>query len=178
MLIVGLTGGVASGKSTVSRVLREEGAYLIDADQIARELVQPHTPAWQELIKIFGDEILQKDGSIHRKKLAALVFSNPEKRGLLNQLLHPRIKEETERRAERDRSERPRGRCGDRCSPPRRDWRLSRHGSADRGPFHRGSTDRAVGKKGWNEPRGGPADRFCPDAPRREIESGGQGDSE
>ena len=98
MLIVGLTGGVASGKSTVSTVLKEEGAYLIDADQIARDLVQPHTPAWQELVKTFGESILQKDGSIHRKKLAALVFSHPEKRSLLNQLLHPRIKEETERR--------------------------------------------------------------------------------
>jgi dephospho-CoA kinase len=98
MLIVGLTGGVASGKSTVSQVFREEGVYLIDADQIARELVQPHTPAWQELIKLFGEEILQKDGSIHRKKLAALVFSHPKKRGLLNQLLHPRIKEERRRR--------------------------------------------------------------------------------
>jgi dephospho-CoA kinase len=98
MLIVGLTGGVASGKSTVSQVFREEGAYLIDADQIARELVQPHTPAWQEIIKLFGEEILQKDGSIHRKRLAALVFSHPEKRGLLNQLLHPRIKEERRRR--------------------------------------------------------------------------------
>ena len=98
MLIVGLTGGVASGKSTVSQVFREEGAYLIDADQIARELVQPHTPVWQELIKLFGEEILQKDGSIHRKKLAAMVFSHPEKRGLLNQLLHPRIREERRRR--------------------------------------------------------------------------------
>jgi dephospho-CoA kinase len=98
MLIIGLTGGVASGKSTVSGVLKEEGAYLIDADQIARELVQPHTPAWHELIEIFGEQILQKDGSLDRKKLAALVFSCPEKRGHLNQLLHPRIKAETERR--------------------------------------------------------------------------------
>ncbi len=98
MLIVGLTGGVASGKSTVSSTLREEGAYLIDADQIARNLVQPHTPIWQELIDTFGEDILQKDGSIHRKKLAALVFSNREKRTRLNQVLHPRIKEETQRR--------------------------------------------------------------------------------
>ncbi|OGP89740.1 MAG: dephospho-CoA kinase [Deltaproteobacteria bacterium RBG_16_48_10] len=98
MLIVGLTGGIASGKSTVSNVLREEGAYLIDADQIAREIVRPHTPTWQELIKTFGEDILQKDGSIQRKKLAAIVFSNPEKRSLLNQLLHPRIREETQRR--------------------------------------------------------------------------------
>ena len=98
MLIVGLTGGVASGKSTVSNILREEGAYLIDADRIARDLVQPHTPGWQEVVRTFGESILQKDGSIHRKKLAALVFSSPKKRSRLNQLLHPRIKEETKRR--------------------------------------------------------------------------------
>ncbi|HSB03673.1 MAG TPA: dephospho-CoA kinase [Thermodesulfobacteriota bacterium] len=98
MLIVGLTGGVASGKSTISNILREEGAYLIDADQIARDLVRPDTPTWHELIKTFGEEILQRDGSIHRKKLATLVFSSSEKRSLLNRILHPRIKEETQRR--------------------------------------------------------------------------------
>jgi dephospho-CoA kinase len=98
MLIVGLTGGVASGKSTISNILREEGAYLIDADQIARDLVRPYTPTWHELIKTFGEEILQPDGSIHRKKLAAIVFSSSEKRSLLNRILHPRIKEETQRR--------------------------------------------------------------------------------
>jgi dephospho-CoA kinase len=98
MLIVGLTGGVASGKSVVSRILKEEGAYLIDADQIARELVQPRTSAWEELVKVFGKEILQKDGSIHRKKLAAKVFSDPTQRDLLNRTLHPWIKEEMGRR--------------------------------------------------------------------------------
>jgi dephospho-CoA kinase len=98
MLIVGLTGGVASGKSVVSRILKEEGAYLIDADQIARELVQPRTSAWEELVKVFGKEILQKDGSIHRKQLAAKVFSDPTQRDLLNRTLHPRIKEEMGRR--------------------------------------------------------------------------------
>ncbi len=100
MLIVGLTGGVASGKSTVARVWSEEGAYVIDADQIARELVKPHSPAWQELVRIFGERILQKDGSLHRKALADIVFSDPEKRNRLNQLLHPRIKEETRRQLE------------------------------------------------------------------------------
>ncbi len=100
MLIVGLTGGVASGKSTVSEVLKEEGAYLIDADRIARELVQPHTPAWHELRRAFGEEILQPDGSVNRKKLSSLVFSNPEKRAVLNRVLHPRIREETRRRVE------------------------------------------------------------------------------
>ena len=98
MLIVGLTGGVASGKTAVSQVLKEEGAYIIDADQIARELVQPHKPAWNELIRAFGKGILQEDGFIHRKKLADKVFADPKKRQLLNQILHPRIKEEMDRR--------------------------------------------------------------------------------
>jgi dephospho-CoA kinase len=98
MLIVGLTGGVAIGKSAVSQILREEGAYLIDADQIARELVQPHTPTWKVLIRVFGKEILEKDGTIHRKKLAAKVFSDTQQRNLLNQILHPRIKKEMNRR--------------------------------------------------------------------------------
>ncbi len=98
MLIVGLTGGVASGKSVVSQVWKEEGAYLIDADRIAREVVQPRTPAWKALVKAFGKEILQEDGSIHRKKLATRVFSNPVERELLNRILHPRIKKEIDRR--------------------------------------------------------------------------------
>jgi len=98
MLIVGLTGGVASGKTAASQVLKEEGAYIIDADQIARELVQPQKPAWNELIRAFGKEILQEDGSIHRKKLAEKVFADPKQRKRLNQILHPRIKEEMGRR--------------------------------------------------------------------------------
>ena len=98
MLIVGLTGGVASGKTGTSQVLKEEGAYIIDADQIARELVQPQKPAWNELIRAFGKEILQEDGSIHRKKLAEKVFADPKQRKRLNQILHPRIKEEMGRR--------------------------------------------------------------------------------
>jgi len=98
MLIVGLTGGVASGKTAASQVLKEEGADIIDADQIARELVQPHQPAWNELIRAFGKEILQEDGSIHRKKLAEKVFADPKQRKCVNQILHPRIKEEMGRR--------------------------------------------------------------------------------
>jgi len=101
MLIVGLTGGVASGKTAVSEILSEEGAYIIDADQIARELVQPNTPTWRELIHVFGKEILNQDGFIHRKKLAAMVFSNPQQRNLLNQIMQPRIKEEMDQRVKR-----------------------------------------------------------------------------
>ena len=99
MLIVGLTGGVASGKTAVSKVLEEQGAYIIDADHIARELVQPHKPAWKELVRAFGQEILQEDGSIHRKKLAGKVFGDAKQRKRLNRILHPRIRKEMDRRA-------------------------------------------------------------------------------
>lgn len=89
---------MASGKTEVSQVLREEGAYIIDADRIARELVEPHTATWNELIRVFGKEILQEDGSIDRKGLARRVFSDPKQRHLLNRILHPRIKMEMDRR--------------------------------------------------------------------------------
>jgi dephospho-CoA kinase len=98
MLIVGLTGGVASGKTVVSKIFQDEGAYLINADQIARELVKPQTPAWKALRRVFGEEIVEKNGMLHRKKLAAKVFSNTDQRDLLNRILHPRIKKEVKRR--------------------------------------------------------------------------------
>jgi len=107
MLVVGLTGGVASGKTTVSRILQQEGAYLIDADLIARELVQPHTPIWSELIRAFGKEILEKDESINRRALAARVFSNPQKREQLEKILHPQIAREIDRRIEEIRKKDP-----------------------------------------------------------------------
>jgi len=101
MIIVGLTGGVASGKSLISRVWKEEGAVLIDADRIARQLVRPRSPAWRALVKAFGKEILRKDGSLHRKRLATRVFSNPVEKNRLNHILHPRIKKEIDRRIKR-----------------------------------------------------------------------------
>jgi len=107
MLVVGLTGGVASGKTTVSRILQQEGACLIDADLIARELVQPHTPIWSELIRAFGKEILEKDESINRRALAARVFSNPQKREQLEKILHPQIAREIDRRIEEIRKKDP-----------------------------------------------------------------------
>ena len=100
MLVVGVTGGVASGKTTVSHIFQEEGAYLIDADQIARELVQPHTPMWRELIRVFGKAVLGEDESIDRRQLAAIVFSNPRQRVLLERMLHPEIGKEITRRIE------------------------------------------------------------------------------
>lgn len=99
MLIVGVTGSVGSGKTTVSRMFEKEGAYVIDADQIARELVQPRRIAWREIVRAFGSEILDKEGSIDRRRLAGIAFSSPPKREMLNKILHPRIKREMERRA-------------------------------------------------------------------------------
>jgi dephospho-CoA kinase len=98
MLAVGLTGGVASGKTTVARILKEEGAILLDADQIARELVEPRTPTWAEVVKAFGPDILDEEGAIRRKKLADLAFSDPRRRRRLNEILHPPIKKEIARR--------------------------------------------------------------------------------
>lgn len=99
MLTVGVTGGVGSGKTTVSKMFEEEGAYLIDADQIGRELIHPGSPAWKELLRVFGRTILQKNGTIDRSQLANLVFSNRRKRRLLNNILHPRIRREMMKRA-------------------------------------------------------------------------------
>ncbi|MCX8117811.1 MAG: dephospho-CoA kinase [Desulfobacterota bacterium] len=98
MLIVGVTGGAGSGKTTVSRIFQEEGAYVIDADQIARELVQPRRQAWREIVRAFGRAILREDATIDRKRLAELVFSDPERREVLNRILHPRIKRAMEKK--------------------------------------------------------------------------------
>ena len=99
MLIVGVTGGVASGKTTVSRFFEEEGAYIIEADQIARELVQVRSPAWKAITRAFGKGILEEDGTIDRKRLAERAFSDSRQRRLLNKILHPRIKKEMGKRA-------------------------------------------------------------------------------
>lgn len=89
--IIGLTGGIASGKSTVARLLRDLGAQIVDADEIAREVVLPGTPALEELVARFGDAVLGEDGSLDRKQLGALVFRDPGARADLNAITHPRI---------------------------------------------------------------------------------------
>ncbi|MGD9125251.1 MAG: dephospho-CoA kinase [Desulfarculaceae bacterium] len=93
-LIVGLTGGIASGKSSVSAMLTELGAHLIDFDLIARQVVEPDQPAYKEIVAYFGEQILQPDRGLDRKKLSALVFSDMEKRKKLEGFTHPRIYEE------------------------------------------------------------------------------------
>ena len=91
MILVGLTGGIASGKSTASSIFKELGAYIIDADVLAREIVEPLKPAWKDVVKNFGKGILNKDNSINRKKLAEIVFNNKKKREMLNAIVHPRV---------------------------------------------------------------------------------------
>ena len=98
MLNVGLTGGIASGKSTVSRILAEKGAVLIDFDEMAHAVQDPGGPVWREIIRHFGREMLLEDGTIDRRKLGETVFADREKRELLNRLVHPAIFEEWQRR--------------------------------------------------------------------------------
>lgn len=97
MLIVGLTGSIASGKSTVAGFLREFGAHVIDWDQVARDVVEPPRPAWQAIVETFGDQVLNPDLTLDRAKLGKLVFNDAEKRKKLNRIVHPAIFDEDER---------------------------------------------------------------------------------
>ncbi|XP_030625964.1 dephospho-CoA kinase domain-containing protein [Chanos chanos] len=91
MFLVGLTGGIASGKSTVSSLLRELGCPVIDADVVARTVVEPQSPAYSLIVQHFGAEVLQENGEIDRKKLGHIIFANADKRRLLNSITHPEI---------------------------------------------------------------------------------------
>jgi len=91
MLVVGLTGGIASGKSTVSGYLCQRGAAIIDADRLAKELVQKNSPALQEIEACFGPDILDSNGELNRKGLAERIFNSGNEREKLNCILHPRI---------------------------------------------------------------------------------------
>lgn len=91
MLTVGLTGSIAVGKSHVCRVLSEAGLHVLDADQTAREVVAAGTDGLAEIVRNFGDDVLQQDGELDRKKLGAIIFGDPKKRELLNSIVHPRV---------------------------------------------------------------------------------------
>ncbi len=93
MRIIGLTGGIASGKSTVSRILKDLGAIIIDADETAHSVVEPNKPAWRDIVSNFGQEILNPDMTINRERLGEIVFLDPEQLDLLNHITHPRIME-------------------------------------------------------------------------------------
>jgi dephospho-CoA kinase len=93
MLRLGLTGGIASGKSTVGAILREMGFTVLDADSIAHTLIEPGNPAYQEIIGEFGKSVVSADGKIDRAALAKIVFADPAKLERLNGIIHPRVEE-------------------------------------------------------------------------------------
>ncbi|HEX9146320.1 MAG TPA: dephospho-CoA kinase [Candidatus Binatia bacterium] len=92
MKLVGLTGGIASGKSTVAAILRRLGAEIINADELAREVVEPGREAWQEIVATFGSGILQEDQAIDRRKLRDVIFNDPQARKKLETIIHPRVR--------------------------------------------------------------------------------------
>jgi len=96
MYIIGLTGGIASGKSTVSSILTELGAYIIDTDKIAHAVVMPKQPALLAIAAHFGTEIMLSDGNLNRKILGDIIFKNPEERACLEKIIHPYIEKQVD----------------------------------------------------------------------------------
>jgi dephospho-CoA kinase len=103
--VIGLTGGIGSGKSTTGRLLADLGAMVIDADKIGHEVLRQNTAIRQELLELFGRTILSEDGEIDRKKLGHLVFHNPAARAHLNRLLHPAMFKLARERIEESRNQ-------------------------------------------------------------------------
>jgi dephospho-CoA kinase len=96
--LVGLTGGIASGKTTVARILQRLGAAVVDADALAREVVEPGRDAWKEIVAVFGRDVLQADQTLDRQKLRAVIFNNLEARKTLESIIHPRVRALAEER--------------------------------------------------------------------------------
>lgn len=97
-LTIAMTGGIGSGKTTVANLFSSKGVPVIDSDLIAREIVEPGKPAWQSIVDEFGEETLNADQTLDRKKLAQVVFNDPAKKRLLESILHPRIYAEIDSR--------------------------------------------------------------------------------
>jgi dephospho-CoA kinase len=91
VLLVALTGAIASGKSLAAQVFAELGCYVENSDQTAHELMRPQTPAWKEIVAHFGDRILNPDSTIDRRRLGAIIFARPEERRFLDELIHPLV---------------------------------------------------------------------------------------
>jgi dephospho-CoA kinase len=91
VLVAGLTGSIATGKSTVSAILRDLGAFIVDADRVAREVVRPGTRAWEAIVRIFGAEVLQPGGEIDRERLGRIVFNDAAMRAMLEEVVHPEV---------------------------------------------------------------------------------------
>lgn len=100
MITIGVTGGIGSGKSTVSQMLSAKGAAVIDADLIGHQLLRPDTDAWREVVAAFGRGVLDQEGDIDRGSLASIVFADPAALGQLNSIMHPRIRRAVESRIE------------------------------------------------------------------------------
>ena len=100
MVVAGLTGGIATGKSTVSSLLASYGAKIIDADKIAREAVRKGTPAWEGIREHFGQMVIGSDGEIDRERLGSIIFGNEEKKKLLNSIVHPAVIRDMDHRIE------------------------------------------------------------------------------
>ena len=106
-MLIGLTGGIASGKSIVSSIFKELGAYVIDADRISRDVMVPGSEIYKKVVNVFGEGILKDDQTIDRKKLGDMIFGNPEKIALLNECTHPEIFREIDRRVKEIRQNTP-----------------------------------------------------------------------
>ena len=91
MVVIGVTGGVGTGKSTVAGMFRQLGAVVLDADVIARELIEPKRLGWRQVVKTFGEEILNDDQTVNRARLARVVFADEHKRKQLERIIHPRV---------------------------------------------------------------------------------------
>ena len=98
MKLVGLTGGIASGKSTVAEILKRQGAAIINADVLAREVVEPDRQAWTEIVNTFGTAVLQPDRALDRQKLRAIIFDDPDARKKLESIIHPQVRALAEQR--------------------------------------------------------------------------------
>jgi len=98
MLVIGLTGGIGTGKSEVARILGEMGAVVIDADKVGHGVYAPQTEAWSEIVHTFGSGVLKASGEVDREKLGSMVFGDPEKMARLNAITHPAITEHIRRR--------------------------------------------------------------------------------
>lgn len=107
MKIIGLTGGIATGKSIVASVFRELGAILLDADVIARLVVLPHQPAWEDIVEFFGPQVVNEDESLNRTKIGEIVYNNPDSLKELNRITHPRIMQHYKDELRRIKTEQP-----------------------------------------------------------------------
>ncbi len=97
MQVIGLTGGIATGKSMVSAILENAGTVIIDADQIARKVVKKNLPAYRQIVDTFGESVLLPNKEINRTALGNIIFNDPRKKQLLNTIVHPHVREETNR---------------------------------------------------------------------------------